>query len=79
MSTPLNTLFNKTEVKNIQEMFPITEVITLGDIKVCNNSRLKYSIHTDAAGLAAETFAITQDFNQFVEESTRIPDIANHH
>lgn len=60
---------------NLLNHVPNAEGVILGVFNVHSNNWLTYSsIHIDAAGLEAESFAITNNLAQLFADPTRIPD-----
>lgn len=58
-------------VEDIMLNSPDSEIIILGDFNVHNKDWLHFSSHTDSAGLSAESFAISNNFDQIISSPTR--------
>lgn len=58
----------------IEAQHPTAEIILLGDFNAHNSNWLRHSNKTDEAGRQAETFAISRNLAQLIDEPTRIPD-----
>lgn len=58
----------------LQINYPTAEITIVGDFNVHNIDWLKHSNKNDDEGREAETFAISHNLTQLVDEPTRIPD-----